>query len=396
MKMKLAVLFTLFIAVLGCRPQAETTEWNITVAPQSGVDAKVQTDMNTAVDVAYSIPEDEEAVALELVIVSPPLHGILKDCVVTSLSISCKYIPHDGYVGLDKISFLVKDGDFESDKVSELIISVNPVEGIVIEPIPVDPPAPPAPAPTVENVVIKCEEAIKNGKVLTAPIVVNFPAAIECNFNEAAAPDDFLSLNLAGNGSRKDGKIRARDEQVFKANLPANAIICDLNFNFPLQAMKYDDEIFLTVNNYVIMSSQNYSAASGAADYANGFKTNALGLMEYKWLAPNGLYNLRYGQQITPKYCLGVNPLDPLYNDKCSLPPTDTLGQIKLDIPSTEIIKLALAKPLGEESTQATIDFGFITTGDNDNGDCEHSAYSFEVSVQYIDKASYVPVMEKE
>lgn len=236
----------------------------------------------------------------------------------------------------------------------------------------------------IDNTRQSCLEAAQNNTLQTYSITVHFPAAIECEFNEGGSSAE--DLNYLGNGPRKNGKIRARIEQYDQITVPNNGKICDLDFDFPEQTMEYDDEILLLMNDYVVMSSTNYSTESGSHHYDNGFKVNQYGLQEYKWMGDNGFYNLYYGIGVTPKYCLGVDPADPDYDQKCTIPQTQTVGQMKLDIPKDKIIELSTVSGLMEGSNynQSTINFGFVTTGDNDNGDCEHSAYSFDVSIQYI------------
>lgn len=158
-----------------------------------------------------------------------------------------------------------------------------------------------------------------------------------------------------------------------------------MDFDFPTQMMEYDDEIFLLLNNYVVMSSQNYSEATN--EYPNGLKVNDMGFTEYKWHGENALYNLLYGHNVTQRYCLGLDPLSPEYDEKCVIPRTQTTGEIKLDIPKADIVKLGvLSKNFTNPDALTELDFGFVTIGDNDNGDCEHGAYSFNVSVKYIQK----------
>jgi len=233
----------------------------------------------------------------------------------------------------------------------------------------------------IEGALMECDDALVNNTYQTHVVTVSFPAAIECEFNEAGINVD--DINAAGNGPRLNGKVRARMEQNYTASLPSGSTVCDMDFNFPTQQMQYDDEVFLLLNNYVVMSSQDYSEVH--PQFVNGFKINDMGFMEYKWMGDNGLYNLDYDWNLTPKYCLGLDSSDPEYNEKCFIPPTETLGQLKLDIPKADIVKLGiLSRNFTNPQAQTELDFGFVTIGDNDNGDCEHSAYSFQVSVKYI------------
>ncbi len=225
-----------------------------------------------------------------------------------------------------------------------------------------------------------CAVAEEENDLESTTFIVDFPAAIECDFNEHGT--GLADVNEAGNGPRIDAIITARIKQDHRINLPAGTTICDMDFNFPEQDMQYDDEIFLLVNNYVVMSSQNYSQSD---KHPNGFLQNAIGLQEYDWSGRNGLFGLIYEWNRTDQYCLGIEPSDPEFAQKCSIPPTETYGQMKLEIPKEEIVKLGLlSENIVSENLETNIDFSFITTGDNDNGDCEHAAYSFEVNVKHV------------
>ena len=159
-----------------------------------------------------------------------------------------------------------------------------------------------------------------------------------------------------------------------------------MDFNFPeAQQIKYDDEIFLTVNNYVVMGSQDLSTGNGRSDFINGLLLNAIGLVEYKWLGQNGMYDLPYvGNNGLSRYCLGVNASDPNFSQKCQIPPTDRVGTFKLDIPSEEIVKLGIMNNSGKIDSNSNIKFSWISIGDNDNGDCETSPYGLDVDVEYV------------
>ena len=104
-------------------------------------------------------------------------------------------------------------------------------------------------------------------------------------------------------------------------------------------------------------------------------------------MGENGLYDLFYSWDITPKYCLGLDESMPDYHNKCNIPKTETTGEIKLDIPKDQVVKLGvLSKNFTNPNLTTELDFGFVTTGDNDQGDCEHAAYSFNVTILYTDK----------
>ncbi|MAX67885.1 MAG: hypothetical protein QF441_00560 [Bacteriovoracaceae bacterium] len=229
-----------------------------------------------------------------------------------------------------------------------------------------------------------CKNAVEKNKLVSKIVKIDFPSAIECNFNETGVNADDLNEDM--NGPRKNSAIRAKVRQDFKVDLEENITICDMNFDFPNQQMQYDDEIFLLLNDYVIISSQNYSKSD---KHPNGLLTNTWGLQEFKWYGDNALYDLFYDWGYTSRYCLGVDPDDPNFDDKCSIPPTETVGAMRLEIPNEDIIKIGALAGAQEEAQESNeniedLNFSFITTGDDDAGDCEHAAYGFEVELKYI------------
>jgi hypothetical protein len=236
----------------------------------------------------------------------------------------------------------------------------------------------------IEDTKILCRDASVNNSLSVYTETIYFPAAYECEFNENGST--LQERNDLDNGPRINGRITAREEQYFKVQLPENGKICDLDFEFPQQVMEYDDEILLLMNDFVVMSSTDYSTQSGSSHYDDGFEVNYLGLQSYKWLGDHSFYGLFYGWNVTQKYCLGLDSSMAGYDDLCSIPGTEQQGQIKLDIPNSKIVELSTVSGLleGSDYTRSEINFGFVSTGDNDNGDCEHSAFSFDVSIKYI------------
>lgn len=381
--MKLAIVFTLSIFLMACRPDATPTSYTVTIKPQSGPDKTIQTPMNTPVSFTYSLQTDREEVTPTVKIAKQPQFGKIYSCVTEQKSIRCVYEPNANFVGTDKIEFVTVDGDFKSDKNGTMNIIVTFVPGGEIT-IPGDD-LPEDFQEQIDNANTTCTEAISKGTLQTITRSISFPAAIECDFNEEGTSAS--QLNAVGNGPRQDGKVRARREQYSDLRLDQPGILCDLDFSFPSQTMQYDDEIFLLLNNYVLMASTNYSDQSGESRYAGGLKTNSIGFQTYKWLGENSLYNLHYAHAVTPKYCLGLNSSTPNYNERCNIPKTENEGQLKLDIPESHIINLGLASQLNyPQEANPLFRFGFVTTGDNDNGDCEHSEYSFSVTIKYAPK----------
>lgn len=328
-------------------------------------------------EVPLADDSDSDAAALKYEVVSAPSKGDLINCFAEKGLRTCTYKSNINEPSSDEFTYKVTD---ELGLISSIAtVSINVI----------NPPTLPN-YDDVNDIIAKCNEARELQQTKRKVYSVDFPGSTDrytCDFNDDAVdPNDASDLNLAMNGPRKNERIRARLEQDVNIQLPEDAIICDMDFNFPeAQQIKYDDEIFLTVNNYVVMGSQDLSTGNGRSDFINGLLLNAIGLVEYKWLGQNGMYDLPYvGNNGLSRYCLGVNASDPNFSQKCQIPPTDRVGTFKLDIPSEEIVKLGIMNNSGKIDSNSNIKFSWISIGDNDNGDCETSPYGLDVDVEYV------------
>lgn len=241
----------------------------------------------------------------------------------------------------------------------------------------------------VNNARITCEQAASSGRLQIRTEQIVFPATRDCEFNETAKENEYWEINDQLNGPRKNDKVRAALIQQKLLDLPAGSTLCDMDFDFPTLTMKYDDEILLLLNNYVMFMSTDYSTRSSYEQYQEqGLKVNSQGLVEFKWLdrenSQNDLYNLKYGHNKAPRYCQGVPSDIDNYEQLCMIPPTQKEGQFKLDIPKSDIIKMGALK---FDSTMPAhqLDFNFVSIGDNDDGDCEHDEFYFDVRLIYSD-----------
>lgn len=230
----------------------------------------------------------------------------------------------------------------------------------------------------IEENKVACSEAVSKGLMQESTQDIFFPKAPECEWNEN------------GNYSKVNRLVRARQEQYVEVDLPEGAVLCDMEFDFPEQTMTYDDEIFLTLSDKILFASTDYSTESGSSHYAtDGLAINTLGLVEYKWDGDNGLANLFYDWAVTPRYCLGVPESE--YDTKCVIPATETTGRFYIDIDKENIIQIGTLNGLSfddvddvVEASDEPLKLGFITTGDNDKCDCEHSDFEFQVKVKYV------------
>ena len=235
-----------------------------------------------------------------------------------------------------------------------------------------------APGPdTAAALNLACSSAATSGVLKTTTVSITFPATTTCEWE------------VGGNLSRVDGRLRARREQFVTIEVPKATRLCDMRFDAPMQTMRYDDEILLVLNDYVLASSQDYAVSSA---YPAGLQRDAQGFVKYKWAGAGGLADQHYGQQVTPAYCLGWNEFDPEYAEACQIPATETTGQMQIAIPAAKIRELSLTSgirydvALGNAEGTPTLKakLGFITVGDNDNGDCSHASFTLNVVMEYL------------
>jgi hypothetical protein len=181
-------------------------------------------------------------------------------------------------------------------------------------------------------------------------------------------------FNVGNNLDMLNTYMQARYEQYHRLNLPANAVVCDLDMATPLQRFRYDDVFVFTFNNR-ILATNNRSAL---------FQTNPEGVLpvvnagnvpiyNYDWLS---LRSKRF-ENVADDYCLGSAQ----GAASCRWPITEQNGQIQFDFDQQLLIALGLTTSSDQQR------FGFIITGDNDpNIDCYHERLEFDMNVQYYIK----------
>lgn len=185
------------------------------------------------------------------------------------------------------------------------------------------------------------------------------------NTNVSFATPPVCAWGQNDNLTERNGYAQARSEQEYTLPVPSNAVICKLEFNFPSQAMLYDDEIIMTYNQYVLASSYK-----GLIDLL----PKQDGLYYYQWSSLKGRQT----------DVVGYNPYiagQETGQASVQMPRTETTGQIRLTMDELIFYKFAAKK-----MPAAPHKFGFVTTGDNDSTDCQHLPVNFAVKAMY-----YVP-----
>ncbi|MGE0762418.1 MAG: hypothetical protein AB7N80_03970 [Bdellovibrionales bacterium] len=210
------------------------------------------------------------------------------------------------------------------------------------------------PNPTPSDIEKTCQNTTRQSKVVS----VNFPK-----------PNMTCEWGVDGNLNERNDYFQARIEQSLEVDIPENTLICNMVFSFNRQQFLYDDHFLMTFNNMVMASSYDYSE----------FLLQNNGLQTYDWSRIAG----QKWDSNSPKegiFCASVEgPNGTPINSVCDWPVTDTDGTIEMAFPK-EIFYAIMAR----DSKRLKHEFKFVSVGDNDDKDCEHSNLQFDVMVEYV------------
>jgi hypothetical protein len=127
----------------------------------------------------------------------------------------------------------------------------------------------------------------------------------------------------------------------------------------------YDDNIIMTLNDYIMASTTDFSK----------YFTASSGFYKYDWsqLVNKPAQNNPEDTVLEKQYCAGqASGLA-----SCSFPQTETFGKIQLQF-DERVIQQVLGM-----TTPLSLKLGVITTGDNDSTDCQHTPINLSVEVLY-------------
>ena len=177
-------------------------------------------------------------------------------------------------------------------------------------------------------------------------------------------------FGVEDNAPPTDAKISGRIEQRFELSLPADAVVCDLDFVYGGVGdedgvpMRYDDQFFFTFGGALL-------AASDAALVAALPKQGVLPI--YDWPAVRGAELNFFDAAVG--WCLGETE----GLSTCEIPTAEVEGALKLDFSQAVINELSYRAIVEDR-----LDFGFVTMGDNDSTDCSHDPFGFTIAVPFF------------
>jgi hypothetical protein len=200
-----------------------------------------------------------------------------------------------------------------------------------------------------------CAQKRSSGQTLSSTTVVSFPKETQA-----------CAWGLNGNLSTLDTYVRARKEQYSTLNLPVGATICNIQMSHLQQAdFYYDDNIIMTLNDFIFASTTNFNENFLATAASNGSQ-----YYKYAWDRLVGKPGKVLASDSTPEnqYCAGIH---------CLFPVTQNSGAIELNIGQTAIQNILTI------SNPQQLKLGVITTGDDNNADCIHEPLNLSVTVEY-------------
>lgn len=192
----------------------------------------------------------------------------------------------------------------------------------------------------------------KKDQVVNREFVLNFTERKQCPYE--------LNDNLAA----KSGVMTARNMQELNIELVPNAEICSFELLSSASDLHYDDYLFLTVNNIVLIASEQGWA--NLLPEQNKIKS-------WDWLTLKGKKHADIEQSAAygKPYCYG----DPA----CSLPKHDAVGNLRYTLSGKEFKSFAL-----ETKMKNYAKFSVIATGDDDLDDCDHSTFKLTLRLNYV------------
>ena len=201
----------------------------------------------------------------------------------------------------------------------------------------------------VATAVDKLKAACSSGVKKTMKQSIYFPEVQHCTW----------SAN--GNLGRLDAHVQAIEGQKATIELPLNAQLCELGIGSVATTIQYDDFMLLTLNNQVLLSSNKDLLQGLQADQAQSF---AWDFLKVRGKAINF--------DAAP-YCLGDASL-------CKIPVTDVQGSFQFSIDPNSLGKVAAASP-----NKKNLEFALFATGDNDDRDCWHTAFTLDFTLNYVE-----------
>jgi hypothetical protein len=243
-------------------------------------------------------------------------------------------------------------------------------------PVPPVPPVPPTapivatpkPPANAQEVVNVCATGVKVKKAFTLSFASteNVTGSL-CKWSSPPEVD----------GRQADDTIRGSYLQEQSVTLPESAVLCGSRLSTSEATLwRYDDEVVLTLNGVVLMTSQDRYLWRSPETRTQPIHTALGSGFVFDWAKLAALKQYNTGSTIDSIYCHGL----PRGSASCELPLTQQTGSVKLSLPTQAVAEISL-----KANREKKLTYGLLVTGDNDPSiDCKHSGMVIQGEVEYV------------
>lgn len=168
------------------------------------------------------------------------------------------------------------------------------------------------------------------------------------------------SWEMNGNLETRNNYLQARETQTRSVPVKNGDLVCNVSVSSATETFHYDDTLFFTLNDYILMSSND--------NVVPDFETDG-NLLLWKWQSIAGK-NRSFNK--ANSYCFGAD-------DSCSVPGHDQEGKLEFSLDDERFSELAV-----KLAKKNQLDFSVTATGDNDAGDCYHSHLELDVQMEVV------------
>lgn len=227
----------------------------------------------------------------------------------------------------------------------------------------------------VEDIISNCQKAQASGKLLTTNRIINFEdTRLETKKSQICEFANPNQETASGNFEMHNTTMQSRYEQERNLDLPAGAVICDIEMQNNLQSFRYDDVFFFSFNGFLLATNNNTAVKEALMPETIQLASHqSTSVYTYDW----SKLQLHHFENQADDYCLGASE----GLSSCSWPVTEQEGQIKFNFAQSLLIGMSAGISSSEQK------FSFAITGDNDPKiDCYHEKLEFSMNVKY-----YIP-----
>ncbi|MBL7558124.1 MAG: hypothetical protein JNM24_20005 [Bdellovibrionaceae bacterium] len=234
----------------------------------------------------------------------------------------------------------------------------------------------PVPEPIIEKHIKTCKELLSSNQYRLKSQTIRFEdTKVESRRNQVCEFSTDENNAYKGNLTTKNEYLRARNTQDRVIELPAGAVICDMEIESAEQDFNYDDVFFLSLNNYVLASNHKSELTKVLSQEVVRHTSSGqnVSLYAYDWLKVRDTFF----ENIENDFCVGADQ----NLSSCQWPVSEQFGKIKLKFDPEILVRLS------EKKQNAKQALSFVITGDdNIDSDCYHQRLDLGLEIKY-----YIP-----